>query len=398
MRPFDGKRVLLGVSGGIAAYKAAELCRRLVQSGARVDVILTDGGSRFVGPTTFEGLTGRKVRRSLWENPLDHLELGRSADVLVVAPATADVLAKLAGGHADDLLTTTILAAPHRAIVAPAMNHRMYEHPATRRNLELLREFGHEIVGPEYGELAEREEGWGRMAEPESIHAHIGRALEPPSRWRGRRVVVTAGPTREPVDAVRYLGNRSSGRMGFAVAASAWRRGAEVTLITGPTELSVPPGIDHVERVSTASEMCGALQEAASDADAVVMVAAVADYRPSRPAEGKIRRADGMDAIEVESVPDLLGSLGEDTGRLKIAFAVELGEGSLESARAKLRDKGAHLVVVNDPTQEGAAFETETNRATLISASGEEAELPLMLKTELADEILDRAERWLRDE
>ncbi len=279
MRPFDGRRVLVGVSGGIAAYKSAELVRRLVQAGCQVRVILTDNGARFVGPTTFEGLTGEPVLQSLWDGALQHIELGRWADAIIVAPATANLLARLAAGLADDLLTTTLLAAPRRALLAPAMNARMYEHPATRQNLERLTEFGHEIVGPAFGELAEREEGWGRMVEPDVLFAHIGRQLEPASRWRGRRVVVTSGPTWEPVDAVRFLGNRSSGRMGHALAAAAWRRGAEVTLISGPVQVAPPTGVAVIQ-VETAAQMGEVLSDVVKQAEALFMAAAVADFRP----------------------------------------------------------------------------------------------------------------------
>ena len=397
MRPFEGKRVLVGVSAGIAAYKTAELVRRLVQVGAQVDIILTESASRFVGPTTFEGLTGRRVHNSLWKGSLAHIELGREADAIVIAPITADVMAKLAAGIADDLLTTTLLAAPMRALLAPAMNHRMFEHPATQKNLESLREYGHEIVGPAYGELAEREEGWGRMVEPELLLAHIGRQLEPATEWRGRRVIVTAGPTWEPLDEVRFLGNRSSGRMGHALAAAAWRRGADVVLISGPTPLDPPSQLDGVQIVETAEEMGCAVSEAIADADALFMVAAVADYRPRDRVAGKIRRADGMTSIPVEPVFDVMASISAQApkGCVKVAFAVEFGDRSLESAKKKLLDKGADLIVVNDPSESGAGFEVETNRVTVMDASGGTEELPLMLKTEVADSILDRAERLL---
>ncbi len=400
MRPFEGKRVLVGVSGGIAAYKTAELVRLLVQAGAEVQVILTENAARFVGPVTFEGLTGRPAASSLWDGALAHIELGRWADAFVVAPATANLIAKLASGIADDLLTTTLLAAPSRALIAPAMNTRMLEHPATQRNLEALRGFGYELVGPAYGELAEREQGWGRMVEPERLLAHIGRRLEAETRWRGRRVVVTAGPTWEPVDAVRFLGNRSSGRMGFAVAAAAWRRGADVTLISGPTELSPPVEIDDVRRVETADEMGVALGETLEGAAALFMVAAVADFRPGSRREDKIRRAAGMTSIAVESAPDLLATASERApdGCVKVAFAVDLGPEAIDSARRKLVEKGAHLIVLNDPSEPGSGFAVETNRVTIIDAGGGAEALPLMRKTEAADAILDRAERLLSGE
>jgi phosphopantothenoylcysteine decarboxylase/phosphopantothenate--cysteine ligase len=400
MRPFDGKRVLIGVSGGIAAYKTAELARRLVQAGAEVQVILTANAARFVGPATFEGLTGRPVHQSLWEGALGHLELGSWADAIVVAPATANLLAKLGAGVADDLLSTVLLAAPRRALLAPAMNTRMYEHPATQRNLETLREFGHAVVGPAYGELAEREEGWGRMVEPEVIFAHLGRLLERESRWRGQRVVVTSGPTWEPVDAVRFLGNRSSGRMGHAIAAAAWRRGADVVLITGPAHIATPPEISEVHMVETAEEMGQALGRALEGAAALFMVAAVADFRPSHPRSDKIRRAAGMTSIALESAPDLFATASDKApeGCVQVAFAVELGEDAEESARRKLEEKGADLIVLNDPSEPGAGFAVETNRVTVIDRSGAAARLPLMSKTEVADEILDRAEHFLPGE
>lgn len=397
MRPFEGKRVLLGVAGGIAAYKSAELARRLVQEGSEVQVILTSSGARFVGSTTFEALTGRSVRESLWEGALSHIELGRWADAIVVAPATADLIAKLAAGMAGDLLTTTLLASSERALLAPAMNTRMYEHPATQRNIETLRSFGHPIVGPAYGELAEGEVGFGRMSEPEEILAHVGRLLSHGGRWRGRRVVVTAGPTWEPVDAVRFLGNRSSGRMGHAIAAAAWRRGADVVLINGPTEVDPPAEIEDVRQVETAEGMGLALSDALVGADALFMAAAVADFRPRDPRGDKIRRSGGMTSISIESAPDLMATASETASDdcVKVAFALEVGEGGEESARRKLKEKGAHLIVLNDASEPGSGFGVETNRVTIIDASGAAEKLPQMLKTEAADEILDRAERFL---
>jgi phosphopantothenoylcysteine decarboxylase/phosphopantothenate--cysteine ligase len=397
MRPFDDKRVLVGVSGGIAAYKTAELVRQLLQAGSEVQVILTSSGARFVGPTTFEGLTGRPVLQSLWDGSLQHIDLGRWADAIVVAPATANLLAKLAVGIADDLLTTTLLAAPHRALLAPAMNTRMFEHPATQANLETLRGYGHELVGPAFGGLAEGEEGWGRLVEPDVIFAYVGRMLERKGSWRDKRVVVTSGPTWEPVDSVRFIGNRSSGRMGHAIAAAAWRRGADVVLITGPSHVPAPPEIADVRTVETAEQMGVTLGEALTDASAVFMAAAVADFKPAAPQEGKIRRASGLESIAVEPCPDLLATTGRNAPDdcVLVAFAVELGEAGVDSARRKLEEKGAHLIVLNDPSEPGAGFEVETNRVTIIDKSGGADTLPQMLKSEVADEILDRAERLL---
>jgi phosphopantothenoylcysteine decarboxylase/phosphopantothenate--cysteine ligase len=400
MRPFEGRRVLLGVAGGIAAYKSVEVARRLIRAGCEVEVVLTEAGARFVGPVTFEGITGNAVRESLWEGALAHISLGRWADAIAVAPATADLLARLAQGRADDLLTTTLLAAPRRALLAPAMNTRMYEHPATQRNLATLREFGHPVVGPAFGELAEGEEGWGRMVEPETIVAHLARLLEGDSAWRGRRVVVTAGPTWEPLDAVRFLGNRSSGRMGFAIAAAAWRRGAEVTVISGPTQVQPPPELEDVRRVETAEEMGDALEATVDGAAALFMVAAVADFRPAVRERGKIRRASGKTTIAIEPCADLLAAAGKRAPKecVKVAFAVEYGAGGEDSAREKLEGKGAQLIVLNDPSEPGAGFGVETNRVKIIDGTGRVETLPLMLKTELAEEIVDRAERFLVDE
>lgn len=400
MRPFAGKRVLLGVTGGIAAYKAAELARLLSKAGAAVDVILTEGGSHFVAPTTFEALTGRAVRRSLWERALDHIELAKAADLAIVAPATADALARLALGRADDLLAATLLAYTGPVVVVPAMNTRMWEHPATQRNVASLRELGHVIVGPDYGELAEAEEGWGRMSEPHAILAHAGRALEGETPWTGRRAVVTAGPTREPVDDVRVLSNRSSGRMGFALAASLWRRGAAVELIHGPVTVPPPTG-PALRAVETAQEMCDAVQRAVSDADALFMVAAVADFRPRERARGKLRRGDGAPTIELELAPDILGSVrgALPEHALAVGFALEDGGGddAIARAEAKRSEKNLDCVVVNPAAEEGAGFDVETNRVVLLFRDGGRVDLPLASKAEIAEGILDHVESgWRR--
>jgi phosphopantothenoylcysteine decarboxylase/phosphopantothenate--cysteine ligase len=399
MRPFDGRRILLVVSGGIAAYKSAYLTRRLIEAKAVVDVVLTDGAQHFVGPTTFEGLTGRSAYSDLWSRPMAHLDLGRDADVAVVAPATADILSKLARGATDDLATATMLAAACPVVVCPAMNTRMWEHPATARNMAALREFGYEQVGPVFGALAEGEVGGGRMAEPEEILAVLGRILEPDSSLTGTRVVVTAGPTRAPLDPVRFLGNRSSGRMGFALASAAWRRGAEVTVITGPGHALRPRGPRVVE-VETAQEMLSALETELDEAAVLLMAAAVADFEPASIAPSKIKKGPtGGLSLELDRAPDLLVStreLRKKAGILSMGFALET-EDALENGRAKLEAKGLDFIAINVAGEPGAGFDVETNRITLLDRLGHTEELPLMLKEELADRLLDRVEEVLSE-
>lgn len=394
MRPFDGRRVLLVVSGGIAAYKSVVLARRLVERGAAVDVLLTSAAQEFVGAATFEGITARPTHADMWERPMAHLELGRSADAVAVAPATADLLSKLARGAADDLAATTLLAAPGPVLLCPAMNTRMWEHPATAGNVERLRGWGYRMVGPEAGELAEGEVGIGRMAEPDAIVAELGRMLERRSPLAGRRVVVTAGPTRAPLDPVRFVGNRSSGRMGYALAASAWRRGAEVALITGPGHATRPYGPRAVE-VETAEEMLGALRDELPGAAALLMAAAVVDFAPERPEERKLKKRE-TDGLEVKLVrgPDLLVETRDarrDGGILSVGFALET-DAHLENARRKLEEKDLDLVALNDAADPTSGFDVPTNRVTILDRDGEVEELPLLSKEEVADRLLDRVE------
>jgi len=395
MRPFDGRRVLLVVSGGIAAYKSAALARRLIEAGATIDVVLTEAAQRFIGSVTFEGITGRPVHTDLFSRPMAHLDLGRSADVAVVAPATANTLARLAAGAADDLACTALLATRAPLILAPAMNTRMWQHPATVRNVTWLREQGASIVGPDDGPLAEGENGPGRMAEPPEILAYIARVLEPESRLAGRRVVVTAGPTRAPLDPVRFLCNRSSGRMGYALAAAAWRRGAEVTVISGPGHATRPIGPWRIE-VETAREMLAALEEALTDADILLMAAAVGDFETARVAESKIKKQeDGTLDLSLEAAPDLLRetrSIRDERGVFTLGFALET-EDALANGQAKLEAKALQMIAINAANEPDAGFEVETNRVTLLDASGEVEELPLLLKEELADRLLDRIDR-----
>ncbi len=394
MRPFDSKRVLLVVSGGIAAYKSAYLARRLVEAGAAVDVVLTAGAQHFVGATTFEGVTGRPVHADIWTRPMSHLDLGLEADVAVVAPATADLVSRLAAGAAGDLATATLLAADCPVLVCPAMNTRMWEHPATRRNVASLLEFGYGLVGPAHGPLAEGEVGLGRMAEPEEIVAAIGRILEPDSRLAGVKVVVTAGPTRAPLDPVRFMCNRSSGRMGFALGAAAWRRGADVTVISGPGHALRPLGV-RVHEVQTAQEMLAALEEELTDAQVLLMAAAVGDFQAETVATSKIKKDEaGSLSLTLRAAPDLLRetmAVRRERGILTLGFALET-ESALENGKKKLEAKGLDLIAINDATDPNAGFEVETNRVTLMDRWGNVEELPLLLKEELADRLLDRVE------
>ncbi|MBW3572012.1 MAG: bifunctional phosphopantothenoylcysteine decarboxylase/phosphopantothenate--cysteine ligase CoaBC [Gemmatimonadetes bacterium] len=398
-RPFSGRRVVLGVTGGIAAYKAVALARELTLAGAAVDVVLSQGALEFVRPLTFEALTGRPAHTSLYPpgDPLLHIRLARDADAVVVAPATANLLARAAAGMADDLLTATLLATEAPVVLCPAMNNRMYAHPATRSNLHRLQEIGYHVAGPAVGPLAWGEgEGPGRMLEPDEILAHAGRALEGRTPLAGRRVVVTAGPTREPIDAVRYVGNRSSGRMGYQVAAAAWRRGAEVLLVSGPSHLPAPVGVE-VRKVESAEEMRAAVADALPTADVLVMAAAVADFRPSTPAEQKIKKeSGGVPRIELEPTADVLRATRDArrAGSVIVGFALETAD-AVENGRRKLEGKGLDLLVVNDATEPGAGFEVETNRVVLLQAGQPDQALPLMSKAGVADQILDRVQGLL---
>jgi phosphopantothenoylcysteine decarboxylase / phosphopantothenate---cysteine ligase len=397
MRPFAGRRVLLGVSGGIASYKSAWLARLLAKAGADVDVVLTRGATEFITPITFEALTGRAVHTDIFApgGALEHIRLAREANVVVIAPATADLMARAAHGQADDLLTACLLATQAPVLFVPAMNDRMWAHPQTTRNAAHLREIGYRVLDPDEGMLAAGEgSGPGRMPEPEAIFAHVARLLETQS-LSGRRVLVTAGPTREAVDPVRFLSNRSSGRMGVAVAASAWRRGAEVTLVAGPLEVPVPAGID-LRAVETTEQMAEAVREALPAADVLVMAAAPADFRASTPPSAKIKKRDAPAGIAVESTPDILLQTRDARrpGAVIVGFALETGD-AVRAGQAKREAKELDLVVVNDALEAGAGFGVETNRVTLLGRDGSMEELPLMSKDDVADALLDRVERLL---
>jgi phosphopantothenoylcysteine decarboxylase/phosphopantothenate--cysteine ligase len=396
VRPFDGRRVLLGVTGGIASYKSAWLARLLALDGAEVDVVMTRAATEFVGPITFEALTGRPVHTALIAagRALDHIALARDAHAIVVAPATADFIARAAHGHADDLLAAVLLATQAPVLVVPAMNDRMWAHPQTRRNVERLREIGYTVLEPDVGMLAAGEgSGPGRMPEPETIFAHAARLLG--GDLRGRRVLVTAGPTREPVDPVRFLSNRSSGKMGIAIASAAWRRGADVTLVAGP--LGAPPPVGpRIVHVESTDEMARAVAEGLAAADVLVMAAAPADFRPATVADEKIKKASRPSSIPLAPTIDILAETrpARRPGAVVVGFALETTD-VLRNGRVKLEAKGLDLVVVNDATEPGVGFAVDTNRVTLLAADGQASPLPLMPKREVADAILDRVKEIL---
>ncbi|HYZ11077.1 MAG TPA: bifunctional phosphopantothenoylcysteine decarboxylase/phosphopantothenate--cysteine ligase CoaBC [Actinomycetota bacterium] len=390
--PLAGRRVLLGVTGGVAAYKAAYLARLLGERGAEVQAVLTRSAVRFVGPDTFSALTGRRAYAEVFERTEDvlHVRLAHEADVAVVAPATANLLAKLATGVADDLLTSILLEFRGPLVVAPAMHSGMWTNEATTESLRVLEGRGVSVIGPVEGPLAAGDEGMGRLAEPEDIVAALERVVaEGGGPLTGRRILVTAGPTHEPIDAVRFIGNRSSGKMGSAVAREAAKRGAGVTLISGPTHLPDPPGVEVV-RVETAEEMRDAVLARYEDADAVVKAAAVADWRPKERAEGKLKKEAGAPEVLLEPTPDILRELGERKGdRVLIGFAAET-EDLEATGRRKLREKGLDLIVVNEVGAPGTGFEADTNRALLLAADGHDVELRQWTKPQLAGEICDR--------
>jgi phosphopantothenoylcysteine decarboxylase/phosphopantothenate--cysteine ligase len=399
LHPFAARRIVLGVAGGIASYKTAWLARLLTRAGAEVDVVMTRAATEFVGAVTFEALTGRPVHTGLFDagRTLDHIRLAQAADAVVVAPATADLMARAATGQADDLLTAVLLATESPVLLVPAMNDRMWAHAQTQANAARLRELGYALLDPEDGMLAAGEgSGPGRMPEPETIFAHVGRLLQRRGSLAGRRVVVTAGPTREQLDPVRFLSNYSSGKMGVAIAAAAWRRGAEVTLVAGPLGVAPPVGVTHVPVQST-TEMRDAVSERVGAADVLVMAAAPADYRPAERAAGKLKKTGGKRSLELSETPDILVSTREARrpGAIVVGFALETDD-LLANARRKLDGKGLDFVVLNAANEPGAGFGVDTNRVTIVAKGGAEPEqLPLLDKREVADAILDRVEALL---
>jgi phosphopantothenoylcysteine decarboxylase/phosphopantothenate--cysteine ligase len=395
-----GRRVVLGVTGGIAAYKAAEVCRRLVDAGAHVAPVLTDDAQRFIGALTFSALASEPARTSLFEgpDPIPHTKLGRTADLIVVAPATAKLVGKYAHGIADDLLTATLLATNAPVLLAPAMHTEMWEHAAVQDNLARLRGRGVHIIDPEEGRLAGGDVGAGRLAEPERIVAAAAGVLAGAGDLAGIRVLVTAGGTREPIDPVRFVGNRSSGKMGYAVAERAARRGAAVDLVTTIGRPAGVSGID-VEHVDTADDLARAVTSRFPECDVVVMAAAVADFRPKAVAEKKLKKRDGVPEVVLEPTTDVLALLGErkQPGQILVGFAAETDRVEQHAAE-KMASKHVDMMVANDVSAPDAGFEVDTNRAILLYSSGSREETPLLDKGDLADLLLDRIAAVLADD
>ncbi len=396
----QGAFVVLGVSGGIAAYKAVEICRRLVDAGAHVAPVLTPSALRFVGAATFSALSSEAAHTSVFDDdePIPHTRLGQEADLLVVAPATARLLGSFAAGISSDLLTATLLATRAPVLVCPAMHKEMWEHAAVQENLATLRRRGVEVMEPAVGRLAGGDVGAGRLAEPPDIVAAAGRILagrrgggragaSRPQDLAGKRVLVSAGGTREPIDPVRYIANRSSGRQGYALAAAARERGADVTLVT-TVQLPVPPGVEAVE-VETAAEMAEAVLAHAKGSDVIVMAAAVADFRPASPSATKLRKSDGPPEVVLEPTLDILAELGRarQSGQVIAGFAAETGS-LRERAAEKLRTKGVDLIVANDVGEEGVGFAHETNAVSIVTSDGVR-DVALTSKRAVADAVLD---------
>jgi len=388
---FAGKRILLGVSGGIAAYKAADLARRLVAAGAVVKVVMTRAAQEFVTPLTFQALTGEKVAAAMFgpeSEPLEHVALGQEADALVLAPATANLLGKMAAGIGDDLLTTILLAANKPILVCPAMNCEMWAHPAVQENAARLRARGITVLDPEAGELACGATGYGRLPEPETILEALARLVRPQD-LAGRRILVTAGPTHEDLDPVRFLTNRSSGKQGYALAKVARRRGAEVSLVSGPSQLSPPYGVERLE-VRSAREMLDAVLARFPQTEALLMAAAVGDYHPTSQAEHKMKRGSPELTVHLTQNPDILKEVAKiKKKQVVVGFAAETRD--LEAAaRRKLQDKGLDLIVANEVNRPDSGFGVDTNEVTIIGGKKLLARLPLLSKEEVAEKVLDQ--------
>ena len=389
-----GKTVLLGVTGGIAAYKAAALASALVKQGAAVEVLMTGNATQFIAPLTFEQLTGRRVMVDTFDrnfsHNVEHIALADRTDLVIIAPATANVCAKLAHGLADDMLTTSVLACRCPKLIAPAMNTNMFENPVTQDNLEILRKYGWDVIEPASGRLACGAVGKGKLPEPEELLQHILKYLALPHDLEGKKVLVTAGPTQEAIDPVRYLTNRSTGKMGYAIAKMAMLRGADVTLVSGPSSIAPPPFV-KVVNVRSAAEMFEAVKANAARSDYIFKAAAVADYTPAEVADSKIKKKDGDMAIPLSRTTDILGWLGQNRreGQVICGFSMETDD-VLANSAAKLTKKNVDMICANSLRQAGAGFGVDTNIITLITKK-DTVELPLMTKEEAANSIIDKA-------
>ena len=392
-----GKTIVLGITGSISAYKAADLAARFTKDGFRVDAVFTESAMKFASPMTVRNLTGRPVVTTMWELStefsVEHVALSEAADVVLVAPASANIIARLANGIADDMLTCTVLATKAPVIIAPAMNDNMWANQVTQDNVAKLKKRGFIFVGPSYGRLASGKMGLGRLTELDEIYGVTLQVLGKKGDLAGRHIVVTAGGTQEPVDPVRCLTNRSSGKMGYAIAEAARNRGAAVTLVSGPTALAKPAGVDVVD-VKTADEMLKAVLEATKKADALIMAAAVADFRPARASRSKIKRQELGDlTLKLEKTPDILEQARGNF--IRVGFAAE-SDNVIANATDKVKRKGLDLIVANNITEKGSGFGTDTNRVAIIDSKGKVEELRLLTKREVADEILDRVSRLLK--
>ena len=388
-----GKNILLGVTGGIAAYKAVEIVSRLRKAGAAVHVIMTEGATKFVAPLTFREISGNPVVHTMWDEPktwnVEHIALAQWADCFVIAPATANMIGKIASGIADDMLSTTAMAATSPVMIAPAMNTNMYHNPITQQNMAKLHQLGYHIIEPAAGMLACGIEGVGRLPEPVVVVEAIQALFAAQSDLKSKKVLVTAGGTREPIDPVRYIGNRSSGKMGYALAEAAVKRGAKVVLVSGPVSLMPPVGVQFIP-VETAQEMRAAVLADFADSDIVIKAAAVADYRVSCQSSQKIKKTNEPLLLVLEKNPDILAELGRiKTQQILVGFAAET-ENLIAHAAEKLQRKNADLIVANDVTQRGAGFNADTNIVKLLYKNGKVEELPQMAKKKLADVIFDK--------
>ena len=395
--PYKDKHIVLGITGSIAAYKSADLASKLAQAGALVDVILTESGGKFVSPLTFQSVTGRMAftDRDLWgsQGHVQHIGLARQAQLLVIAPITANTIAKLAHGMADNLLTVTALAARCPLVIAPAMDGGMFTNPATQENLNILKDRDVTIIGPAEGHLASGMTGMGRMVEPQILLGHIRYTLSRRGPLRKKKIIITAGGTFEPIDPVRGITNRSSGKQGYALAQAALDRGADVTLVSGPTQLSPPTGLNFISIV-TAEEMKSAVLDSLSDSAALIMSAAVADYRPASRSNQKVKKSGGIPELSLVGTPDILSEVAAEKAksgypRVTVGFAAETQD-LIDNARQKLEDKNLDLIIANDISARDAGIAVDDNRVTILDAGGGQEDLPLMDKFDVAQHILQR--------